>query len=192
MVFEQATDDTIFQRPGGWQLSNSDRFVLSRTFGTKLCRYARKSLKLRLLMFMTRFLKELYLTGFTIGFRLRFPQKYGGGWGAKMDAGKGVLIVSIIMLLILKGAELYLEIFIGKQFSFDSSIWAKIAILLLYFANYYPLIIRGYGIKFEREFNELEKARRTLLVISFGAFVLGSITLTIFSNSAYQHFFHLN
>jgi hypothetical protein len=73
---------------------------------------------------MFRFFKELLLAGFTLGFRFRIA----GGWGRLspslgdiMDTIKGVLAVWLIAFLILKEIESYIEIHIGKRFSFDSS-----------------------------------------------------------------------
>ena len=141
---------------------------------------------------MIRFLKELYLTWFTIGFRLRAPQQLGGGWGTTIDAGKGVLLVCLIAFFILKGIESYIEIYVGTRFSFDSSQWERVAITLaLYYANYYVLVTCGHGVKFEREFTHLKKSRKVLLLVSCVVLLLATIAFCIYSDSAYQRFFHI-
>ena len=105
---------------------------------------------------MIRFFKELYLTVFILGFRARFPKRYGGGWGPIIDAGKGVGFLWLIEFFILKGIESYVEIHVGTRFSFDSTQWERAIITLaLYLPNYYILVTRGHGIKFEREFTHL-------------------------------------
>jgi hypothetical protein len=144
-------------------------------------------------MFMIRFLKELYLTGFTLGFRARMPEKLGGGWGPVIDAGKGVAILSLIILINLTNIRGWIEIYIGTRFSFDSSRWAQWAIALIFFyANYYVLVTRGHGIKFEREeFKSLKISRKVLLIMSFTALLLATIIFSIYSVSTYQRFFHL-
>jgi hypothetical protein len=138
-----------------------------------------------------QFLKELYLTGVALGFRFRAPQQLGGGWGPIIDTGKGVLIVSLIVFLILKGIESCVEIHVGTRFSFDSSPWELASVLALYYANYYLLVSRGYGIKFEREFTHLKKSRKVHLVVSCVVVVLATIVFTDYSRSACQRYFHL-
>ncbi len=140
---------------------------------------------------MIRFLKELYLTGFTLGFRFRIA----GGWGRWvpslgpiMDAGKGVFFVWVIMFLILEGIKSYIEIHVGTQVN---SPWEFAAVMALYFANHYILVTRGHGIKFEREFDNLEKNRKNLLLASCGVMGLATIAFSIYLGFAYQRFFHL-
>lgn len=144
---------------------------------------------------MIRFFKEVYLTVFALGYKAGIA----GGWqrmnrkfGIIMDVGKGVLLVWLIEFFILKGIESYIEIHVGKRFSFDSSLWAKIAIsFAVYYVNYYVLVTLGHGIKFEREFNNLKKSRKILLLVSFVVLLLATIALTVCSVSDYQHFFHI-
>jgi hypothetical protein len=144
------------------------------------------------LILMTRFFKELYLTMFTIGFRFRAPQRFGGGWGPIIDAGKGVLLVCLIAFFILKGIESYIEFHVGTRFSFDSSKWEMAAITLaLYLPNYYVLVTRGHGIKFEREFTHLKKSKKVLLLVSCAVLLLATMAFCIYSDSAYQRFFHI-
>jgi hypothetical protein len=139
-------------------------------------------------MFMIRFLKELYLTWFTVGFRFRS----GRGWGPIMDAGKGVFFVAILMFLILAGIEWRIEIFVGKKLLFDSGRWVFIAVgLAVYYVNYYVLITRGHGIRFEREFDNLKKSRKVLLQVSCAVLLLAIITFFSCSVSAYHRFFHV-
>jgi hypothetical protein len=141
---------------------------------------------------MFRFFKELYLTMFTVGFRLRAPQRFGGGWGPIIDAGKGVLVVSLIAFLILKGIKSNIEILVGKKFSFDSSPWELAAVLALYYVNYYVLITRGHGIKFEREFTHLKQSRKVLLLASCGVLLLAAIAFSDYSRFAYFRFVYHN
>ncbi len=109
-----------------------------------------------------------------------------------MNAGKGTLGVALISGAILMGIEAWIEIFVGTRFSFDTSPWAiRIAALALYFANYYALVTRGHGIKFEREFTPQKKSRKIFLLVSCAVVLPASIAFTIYSVSAYQHFFHI-
>jgi hypothetical protein len=144
------------------------------------------------LMLMIRFLKELYLTGFTLGFRARMPEKLGGGWGPVIDAGKGVAVLSLIGLINLTNIEYWFDICIGTRFTFDSNRWEQGAVFAAAFiANYYILVARGYGIRFEREFKNLKKSRKVLLVVSCAVLLLADIMFSIYSDSTYRRFFHI-
>lgn len=144
---------------------------------------------------MVQFLKDLYLTTFTLGYK----SGIAGGWqrvnhrfGIKMDQGKGVLLVTLVELFLLKGIESCIEIHTGTKFTFDSPVGVVIIIsFAIYYANYYPLIIRGYGTRFEHDFNSLKRPRKIILVISFAVLLTASIAFCIYSDSAYRRFFRL-
>lgn len=142
---------------------------------------------------MFHFLKELYLAGFAITFRLR-PSGRWGRWNPSlepiMDAGRGVFIVSLIPSVILLNIDLWIEIFVGTRFSFSRLSISTFG-LAVFFVNYYILVIRAHGIKYEREFTHLDKSRKTLLQVSWTVIVLATIAFSIYSFSAYQRFFHL-
>jgi hypothetical protein len=136
---------------------------------------------------MFRFLKELYLTGFTLGFRVS-----GSSWSPAMNASKGVGGVSVIEWIILVVIAMWIELHFGTKFFFTTGKWAvRIACLALYLINYYVLVIRGHGIEFEREFSNLEKSRKNLLLVSCAVLLLATIAFMAFSVSAYHHFFHI-
>ena len=140
------------------------------------------------MVLMIRFFRELYLTWFTLGFRFRT----GRGWGPIIDAGKGVLFALIIQLLILSGIEQHIEIFIGTRLLFNSGIWVFIpAGLAIYFANYWVLISCGHGIRFEREFDNLNKPRKVLLLVSCVVLLLAATTFFAYSVSAYHSYFRI-
>jgi len=61
----------------------------------------------------------------------------------------------------------------------------------LAFANFNILVMRGHGIKFEREFDKLGKTRKILLVTSCAVLLLATIVFFIHTISAYKHHFHL-
>jgi len=141
---------------------------------------------------MIRFVKELYFTMFTVGFRLRFPQRFGGGWGPDIDTPKGVVGVTLIEAVVLDGILGWVEIYRGAIFSFENAAWGPwIAFLVLFLPNYYVIITRGQGIKFEREFANLKKSRKVLLLVSCMVLLLGTIVFSIYSASAYRHFFNI-
>lgn len=143
-------------------------------------------------MVMIRFFKELYLTGFTLGFRFRIGPGWGSGMAANMNAGKGVAFIALIEGVILMQVAAWIEIDLGTRFLFTTDKWADgIAFLALYFANYYALVTCGHGITFEREFNKLNKSRKILLLASFAGMMMLTLIFVIYSVSVYHHFFHI-
>lgn len=139
---------------------------------------------------MIRFFEELYLTVFTLGYKFRIA----GGWGRInprfgiiMDTGKGVLLVWLTAFFIIFGIKQYIEIHIGTKFSFDSTPGEMVAVLALYYANHYILVIRGHGVRFEREFNNLKKSKKILLVTTCAVIMLAAIVFSLHMRDVYQH-----
>lgn len=136
---------------------------------------------------MCRFLKELYLTGFTLGFRVS-----GSSWWPSMNAGKGVASVGVIEGFILMSIEMWIEMYSGTRFLLSAGkLGIGVAFLALYYANYYILVTRGIGIKFEHEFDNLEMTRKFRLIAGFVVAVLATTVLFAWSVSVYHHFFHI-
>jgi hypothetical protein len=134
---------------------------------------------------MIRFFKELYLTAFTILFRLP-------GRTPLAKIGTSIAAITLVEGFILIDISSYIDILIGEKFllSFSKPV-IVIIFVALGFLNQYLLYIRGYGIKFEREFDKLNKYRRILLVTSCVVLLLVTIVFFFYSTSAYQHFFHI-
>jgi hypothetical protein len=132
---------------------------------------------------MVRFFKELYLTGFTILFRMSrardITYKVGGAIG----------VITVIEWFILIGISGCVGMFLGKK---TLPNLAKPTILISFFAlflaNQYILFMRGHGMKFEREFDKLEKSRKILLKVSCAVLSLSAIVFFIWSGIAYRHF----
>jgi len=106
--------------------------------------------------------------------------------------GKGIGGVVLIEGVILIVTASWVEIYCGTRFLLNQSkaiVW--IAFLVLAVPNYYFLVSRGYGIKFEREFSNLEKSRKRRLIANCCAFLLVLLGSTIYSIYTYQHFFHI-
>jgi hypothetical protein len=136
---------------------------------------------------MIRFLKELYLAEFTFFYRASSKS-----WSHGANAGKGAAGVSLVLSLILMGISLWIEIFTRSQFLPVLNRWETwIASLAFIVVNYYVLVIRGHGIRFERELNDLKKSKQTFLQVSSLVVSLASAAFFICSLFAYQHFFHI-
>jgi hypothetical protein len=134
-----------------------------------------------------QFLKELYLAEFT-----SFYKASSGSWTPGINAAKGATGVALFEWIILAGIASWLDILAGTRFLLQfSKLAIVIAFFALYFVNYYVLVTRGHGIKFEREFNNLKKSKRTLLRISCYLMELATVAFFICSVYAYHHFFHI-
>lgn len=144
---------------------------------------------------MVQFFKELYLAEFAFIFKAWSSSRWSSSWkpNPSLKAGVGVAGVSIFMWLIANGIEGWVEIFMGKQFlPLHISRWEIwVATLAIYLVNYYILVIRGHGIRFEREFDNFKKSKQKFLRISCWIFELSSLAFVFYSFFAYQRFFHI-
>jgi hypothetical protein len=136
---------------------------------------------------MFRFLKELYLTGFTLGFKFAHER-----WTPLINLGKGVAGVTLFEAFIFMEIAVWIAIYFGMKSFFDADKWTIGAIFMaLCAANHYILVIRGHGIKFEREFSNLEKSKKSRLLASCAVLMLANFVFFIYSVSAYHRFFHI-
>jgi hypothetical protein len=135
---------------------------------------------------MFRLLKEIYLTGFTLLFRLSRSKKIG------YKVGGACAVLTLVEWFNLLNISSWIDILSGKQvlppFSEPEVLLAFFA---LGFLNIYVLFVRGHGIAFEREFDKLGKSRRILLMVSCVVLLLATIAFSIYSTSAYHRFFHI-
>jgi hypothetical protein len=132
---------------------------------------------------MIRFLKDLYLTGFTVLFRIRPRGKIS------TRAGRAIGGVTLIEWFILVGISSCIEMLLGKRFLFYFSKPVIVsAFFALFLVNQYVLYIRGHGIKFDREFNNLGKSRKIVLVTSCAVLLVATIALSIYSGLAHRRF----
>ena len=136
---------------------------------------------------MLLLLKEIYFTAFTLGFRIS-----GSSWSPVMNASKGVGGVSIFEAFILMSIGSWIEMYLGERVLLSVGKWVVgAAFLFLYCMNYYFLVIRGYGINFERKFSKLENARRRILLVSCAMLLFAIIALMLASVSVYHRHFHI-
>jgi hypothetical protein len=136
---------------------------------------------------MIRFLKEIYLTGFTILFKLSRAKKI------TYRAGGAMTIITLIESFNLTNISSWIDIFAGKQIAPRLSEPEYILVfLVLAYLNLYVLIVCGFtfshGLPFEHEFNNLKKSRKIALVTSCVVLLLDTIVFSIYSISAHRHF----
>jgi hypothetical protein len=132
---------------------------------------------------MIQFLKEIYLTGFALIFKLSRAKDIA------YRSGGAIAILTLIEWFNLLSISLCIEMFAGKKYLFFyPKPFVLIAFFALFFINQYILFIRGHGIKFERVFDKLEKSKKILLILSFAVILLATIVFSIYSISAHRHF----
>ena len=131
---------------------------------------------------MFRFFKDIYFTAFTIFFRAA-----SSTWTPGINAGKGVAGVALIESAFLLAIASWIDVLVGTKSLLDIPKWATIvAFFALCFANRYPLVGRGHGITFEREFTNFTKSRKVLLLASCVVIMLTAIAFFIYSASFHR------
>ena len=132
---------------------------------------------------MIHFIKDVYITGYTILFR------FSRSKDAVNKVGLATAMVTLIEGVNLINISSCVEMFVGeKLFPHFSGLAMVVAFFVLFFINQYVLYVRGHGIRFEGEFDHLKKSRKILLVISCVVLLLATIVFCIYSTSAYHHF----
>jgi len=134
---------------------------------------------------MVRFLKDIYLTGFAIIFRLSRAKK------DSYRSGGAIGLITLVEWFVFIGIWGYIEMFLHRQILFSKrAVYG--AFVALFFANMYFLMLRGFAVRFARDFDKLEKSRRIRLVVSCAVVVVVSVGFSIYSTITYRHFFGLH
>lgn len=133
---------------------------------------------------MIRFLKEVYLTIFVV--IVKVPARPGNTFG---KIGSAIAAITLIewfnFVNILSSAEML----VGKKFLFYySKPVVLIAFVGLFFTNQYIPFVRKHGIKFEKEFDNLKRPRKILLISSCAVLLLATIIFSVCSTVAHRRF----
>jgi hypothetical protein len=132
-----------------------------------------------------QFIKEIYLTGFAIIFRHARVKQVG------YKAGSAITIIALIEGFIVIGILANLEIFFGGKVFLS-----KPQIVVIYFTlvllNLYILLIRGHGIKFAHNFDNLKKTRKTSLIVSCFFIAVSATMFFIYSAISFRHYVGAN
>ena len=132
---------------------------------------------------MSRFFKEIYLTGFTLLFRISRAKDIA------YKVGGACSIITLVEWFNLVNILSWIDILAGKEISPRfSEPEALLAGFVLFCINVYALFSLRYGINFERKFDQLEKTRRSLLVAICVVLLLATIVFSVYSTSAHRHF----
>jgi hypothetical protein len=128
-----------------------------------------------------RFFKEIYLTAFTVLFRLN-------AWGPRTARGASVALIALIESGVLLGIDLLVDDFSGITLLPTIPKWAFIVI---YFAiavlNFYVLVFRRHGVKFEREFSHFKTGKKIQLILASVAVMLAAIALFIYAANVHRN-----
>jgi hypothetical protein len=90
---------------------------------------------------------------------------------------------------IILGIAAWIDIIVGiKTVLSFSTLSLAICFFALYYVNYRVLVTRGHGIKFEREFGNLGKSRRILLLATCAVLLLAIISFAVYSTLAHRRF----
>jgi hypothetical protein len=138
-------------------------------------------------MFMIQFLKAIYLTAFTILYRIPGGNPY-------VKNTQAVTVITVVEWFILLEIAGWFDMLIGERFLLlisSTKLAVLILFLALYFPNYRVLVTRGRGNTFEREFDNFSKSRRIFLVTSCAILLLASIASFMYLFHAYHRFFHI-
>jgi hypothetical protein len=133
---------------------------------------------------MIRFIKEVYLTGFTIMFKISRAREI------KYKAGSAIAVVALVESFALMGIQWHVEILLNRRFLLPKPAVAA-AFVALALINIYILFVRGHGLKFAEEFKSLAKSRRVILATTFVIVSVATIVFGVWSAVAYRHFFGL-
>lgn len=136
---------------------------------------------------MLPFIKDLYLTYFTLFFRFARDR-----WSYHINLVKGVAGIAAMETVILMLVAVWVEIHAGTRFLLTTGKWPfVIASLILFFVNFHVLVARDHGVKFEREFSNLKKQRKDFLLIIAWLLLATIVVFFYYSIYAYHRFFHI-
>jgi hypothetical protein len=86
-----------------------------------------------------------------------------------------------------------IEIYSGRKFLNQvPKLTIVIALFGLYLINMHILYVRGHGVRFEREFDKMDRPAKNLLIWRFIVCVIAVITFSILLFIAHDRFVHAN
>jgi hypothetical protein len=122
-------------------------------------------------------LKEVYLSVFVLFFRIG-----RNSWSFATNAAKGAAGITWLQFMLLIALTAWLYYFTGNRRLVSVSNPVLLALFgVTYLINYYILVAREAGTRFESAFTTLGHRHRFVLVAASVAFVLFSFGLALFS-----------
>jgi hypothetical protein len=128
-----------------------------------------------------RFFKEIYLTAFTVLFRLN-------AWGPQTARGASVALIALIESGVLLGIDLLVDDFSGRTLLPTIPKWAFVVIyLVIAVLNFHLLVFRRHGVEFEREFSHFKTGKKIQLVLASMAVMLAAIAFFIYAANIHRN-----
>ena len=122
------------------------------------------------------FFKEIYLTIFILFYRVG-----SSDWPEATNRSKGAVGVSMVAISLIVGTLDFVCTLAGKRIIAMPK-WAMyLFCFVIWLLNFYALVIRRHGLKFETEFNKFSKLKRNVLRVAGIVVFLGSIGFLIYS-----------
>jgi hypothetical protein len=130
---------------------------------------------------MFRLIKELYLTAFTIFFRIN-------AWPSRIAVVVSAATVTLIESIFLLGIASLLDDLLGTKILVNVPKWELYSFFFALGAvNCYVLIFRRHGIKFERDFTHFEKSKKIFLITSCVLIMLIAIVFSIYALTIHRN-----
>jgi len=127
-------------------------------------------------------LREVYLTVFVLFFRIGQHS-----WSATTNAAKGAAGITWLQFMLLITVAAWLYFFTGdRRLITISSPLFYVLFGAIYLLNYYTLVARQTGLRFESAFKTMGSRHRSLLVVTSVGFIVFSFGLALVSAS-YVH-----
>lgn len=128
------------------------------------------------------YLKEVYLTLFVVFYRV-----FANAWTPGINAWKGVGGVTVLEALVIISASSSLNLSLGAQAVEGIEKWMIVlGTVALFFANYFVLIARSHGLRFEREFADLDRSKKTALIATTAVVLIAILAAFIVSGVAHR------
>jgi len=122
-------------------------------------------------------LREVYLTVFVLFFRIGQHS-----WSVTTNAAKGAAGITWLQFMLLITGSAWLYFFTGdRRLITISSPLFYVSFGAIYLLNYYTLVARQTGLRFESAFKTMRSRHRSLLVVTGVGFIVFSFGLALFS-----------
>jgi hypothetical protein len=129
---------------------------------------------------MLQLIREIYLTAF-------ISLSWVGGWDLRTNRAASSAVIALIESgLLFEVASLSHDVHGTTIFSIIPKWVVLVSYLAIGALNHYMLIVRGSGIKFEREFSQFKKTKKVYLLTTSVIMMLTAIAFVLYSASVHR------
>lgn len=107
-------------------------------------------------------LAELYFSMFVLFYRISI-------WRGRVRAGTASIGVSTVLGLFVVGLLSWAQIYFHRKLTVDRWVFG-VGFAMLFILNHYLLVVRGFGISFEKSFGSFTQRKQVLLLVSAASF----------------------